>query len=221
VTSLSAVPPRRGFRAFVVRWRWNSDNGAAILLGIAALATAWSSYQASMWGGTQASNYTRSGILRNQAVQASDSTARARLLDAALFSRWLEATVDQRPRLATIYEAHFTPALRAAFDSWRRGVSSLEATTTTPFDQPEYGSARDSQAARLQAESMRALEAGERANNTSNRYFFVTVILATVLFFAGALRPLVSAPLRNLVILIATLLCVWAIGQLLTVPVSR
>lgn len=174
-----------------------------------------------MWGGTQASNYTRSGILRNQAVQASDSSARVRLLDAALFSRWLEATVDQRPRLATMYEAHFTPAFRAAFGSWRRGVSSLEVTTTTPFDQPEYGSARDAQAARLQAESMRALETGERANNVSNRYFFVTVILATVLFFAGALRPLVSLRLRNLVILIATLLCIWAVAQLLTAPVSR
>jgi hypothetical protein len=174
-----------------------------------------------MWGGTQASNYTRSGILRNQAVQASDDAARARLLDAALFSRWLEATVDQRPRLATMYEGHFRPVFRVAFENWRRSISSLEATTTTPFEQPYYGSARDAHTDSLQAESMRALETGEHANNVSNRYFFVTVILATVLFFAGALRPLVSPRLRNLVILIATLLCIWAVEQLLTAPVSR
>lgn len=222
MSTASAVEVRRSrFKAFLANWRWNSDAGAAILLGVAALGTAWSSYQASVWGGIQASNYTRSSVLRGQASEASDAVARARALDVALFTKWLEAKVDHRPRLAAMYEAHFRSELRKAFDAWRAVVGNNEATTTTPFDRPEYRAAHADEAERLQQQSMRALETGERANHISDIYFFVTVIFATVLFFGGALRPLVPPRFKNVVTFLATLLCIWAVTQLLKAPAAR
>jgi hypothetical protein len=202
------------------RLHWNSENGAAILLAITALATAWSSYQASVWGGIQSASYTRSAILRGKASQANDEIARSRLLDAALFSRWLEADADHKPRVRAVYEAHFRPEFRAAFERWRRsGV--VNQGTTTPFDSPGYESPRTGEAARYAADAARVLDAGERANATSDRYVFFTVTLASVLFFAGAVRPVIAPKFRAAVLLIATLLCLWTLVQLVSAPLAR
>lgn len=202
------------------RWRWNSDNGAAMVLAFAALATAWSSYQASVWNGVQASSYIQSLVYRAQASRANEDAARSRLVDAALFTRWLEATLDDKPRLVSIYESHFRPGFRTAFEAWLRDDAAL-TNETTPFDRPEYTSAKMSEAARLEAEASRDLGAGGRANAISDTYFSVTVILALALFFAGALRPLVKPSLRNAVLAFALFLCAWAVTRLITTPVAR
>ena len=213
---------RRIRHAIEARWRlrWNSESGAAILLAITALATAWSSYQASVWGGIQAASYTRSAILRGKASQANDEIQRGRLLDVALFSRWLEAESDNNPRLRAVYEAHFRPEFRAAFERWRSS-GDVEQGTTTPFDAPGYKSPRTDEAARYEADAARVLDAGERANATSDRYVFFTVTLASVLFFAGAVRPVIAPKFRTAVLLIATLLCLWTLGQLFAAPLAR
>ena len=66
----------------------------------------------------------------------------------------------------------------------------------------------------------RALDAGQRANDLSDRYVFVTVILASVLFFAGAVRPLVNPQLRGMMVLIAATLLIWAIVRLVGTSVA-
>jgi len=58
------------------RSRWNSEHGAALLLAFATLATAWSSYQASVWSGIQSAEYNRSAVLRGKAGAANDEAAR-------------------------------------------------------------------------------------------------------------------------------------------------
>src|SRR5437868_1744516 len=166
---MSVRSQRAALRQFLQRWRWNSNNGAAMLLAVAALGTAWSSYQASLWGGIQASSYTRSMAYRSRAARASGEAAQDRLLDVALFTRWFEASLDRNPRIVSIYETHFRPSFRDAFDAWRHGNAGL-ADSVTPFDLPEYHSVKATEAERAEAESMRALEQGERANDTSNIY---------------------------------------------------
>lgn len=49
----------------------------------------------------------------------------------------------------------------------------------------------------------------------------MTVILATVLFFAGAVRPLVPPRTRDIVLAIAIVLSAWAIARLALTPVAR
>ena len=52
-------------------------------------------------------------------------------------------------------------------------------------------------------------------------YVFSTVLFATVLFFAGAVRPLVGPKLRTFMLLFATFLCVTALIRVVTTPVAR
>jgi len=202
------------------RLYWNSDNGAAMLLAVAALATAWSSYQASVWGGIQSANYARSAVLRLKASQANDEIARGRLVDVALFTRWLEADADHKQHLRILYETHFRPEFRAAFERWRNS-GGVEHGTSTPFDPPGYKSPRADEAHRYETQAARALDTGERANATSDRYVFFTVALASVLFFAGAVRPVIAPKFRTPVLFVAMLLCLWTLAQLFMVPVAR
>jgi hypothetical protein len=190
-----------------------------LLLAVAALATAWSSYQASVWGGVQAAQYTLSSVLRGKAASASNEAARLRLMDALLFMKWLEASADQRPHLVALYEAHFRSDFRVAFDAWAK--DSTRPENSTPFERGEYHSSKADDGERYDAAANRALQQGQHANDVSDQYVFETVILATVLFFAGAVRPLVGPKLRTFMLLVATLLCLTALIRVVTTPVIR
>jgi hypothetical protein len=203
----------------IVSRHLHSDNAAALLLALAALATAWSSYQASVWGGVQSAQYTLSAVLRGKAATAHDEAARLRLVDAMLFTKWLEADADQRPRLVSLYEAHFRPEFRVSFDEWL-GDSSRQVNST-PFDRADYHSSKATEAARLDSAANHALQLGQQANDVSDRYVFSTVLFATVLFFAGAVRPLVGPKLRTFMLLFGTFLCVTALIRVVTTPVAR
>lgn len=215
---------RRTYGDIAEWWRrllgaFNSDGAAAMLLAIAALATAWSSYQASIWGGIQASQYSRSSAMRAAAGQANDDAARSRLVDIGLFTKWLEAYAERRPQLAAFYERHFRPEFVPAFEAWR-GLDSTSERATTPFDRGEYRLGRTTDANRYSEQSVGALRAAEHANKTSDEYVFDTVILASVLFFAGAVRPHVARRWQGMMLLVASLLGAWAIVRLLLAPVK-
>lgn len=199
--------------------RGNEDIVVAVLLAVAALATAWSSYQASIWSGVQAVQYNVSSGLRTRAMRAAEDAARFRMVDIALFTRWLEAYVDKRTTVAAFYETHFRPEFRPAFVAWRAADPKL-IDAPTPLDRAEYRVARSLDAERLDDAATRAFEAGQHANDTSDGYVFGTVILASVLFFAGAVRTITSPRGRVGVLLIAMSLCVWALVRLATSPVN-
>ena len=205
-------------RAFWLRWV-DSDTAAALLLALAALATAWSGYQASVWSGIQSAQYTSSSVLRGKAAAKADEVARLRMVDAAMFTKWLEAAVEHRDTLALYYETHFRPEFRPAFERWRMNAKSRELGAT-PFEGDDYRRSTSGDVARDESAATRALNAGQRANDMSDRYVFVTVILASVLFFAGSVRPLVDLRWRGLMMAIAGLLCLWAATRLITTPVA-
>lgn len=211
---------RSGVQDLLARWRWSSENGVAVLLAAAALATAWSGYQAAVWSAIQSTNFTRSIEAHSLITLASDDVARRRMVDAALFVRWLEAHDEHNTRLTTLYESQFRPALREAFDAWRRNEGG-DMWTTTPFERAEYRSATAGAVDEHTRAAERLMRNGETASHVSDNYVFMTVVLANVLFFAGALRPLVVPPLRNPVLGIATLLFIWVVVRLVTSPVAR
>ena len=206
-------------RPFWLRWV-DSDNAAALLLALAALGTAWSGYQASVWGGIQAAQYTYSSVLRGKAGAEADEVARLRMLDMVMFTKWLDAFVEHRDTLALYYETHLRPQFRPAFERWRTNVKARELGAT-PFEEEDYRRATAGDVAWYDSAATRALNSGQRANDMSDRYVFVTVILASVLFFAGAVRPLVDPRWRALMMAIAALLWVWAAAHIVTTPVAR
>ena len=209
------MPERRSFWARQL----DSDTTAALLLALAALATAWSSYQASIWGGIELAEYTYSAVQRDKGAVARNEVDRRRMLDLMLFTQWLEAFTDRRDTLAAFYERHFRPEFRPEFESWRQSAASGQEAGT-PFDGSEYRQRTAGDIARFDTSASRALNEAQHANQVSDDYVFVTVILASVLFFAGAVRPLVNPQLRKTMVVIAGLLLVWALIRLVATPVA-
>jgi hypothetical protein len=200
-------------------WQRNSERMAGLVMAVSALATAWSGYQASLWSGKQAAQYNLSTQYRTDAARANDDAARQRLLDIMFFAKWLEANAEHRSEVTSIYELHFMPEFRPAFDAWRQSADT--AGQLTPFQLSQYHVQRADDAARLDSAANRALRAGDAASETGDGYVFITVILANVLFFAGAIRPLVSSRIRGGVIALAIALCVAGLVRLFLLPVAR
>ena len=60
---------------------------AAIMLGVASVAAAWSGYQAALWGGVQSADYVRASGYRVESTKASTASGQDRLFDSQVFSR--------------------------------------------------------------------------------------------------------------------------------------
>ena len=86
---------------------------ATVLLVVAAVATSWSSYQATRWNGEQAAAAGRTNAIRIEASRA-DSLAEAQTeIDVATFIAWAEADVTGDRELATFVMDRFRDEFRS------------------------------------------------------------------------------------------------------------
>jgi hypothetical protein len=159
---------------------------ATFLLAFAALATAWTGYQASLWDGIQSSNYTQASASRTDAAQFRTEANQFRLADLSVLESFVDATVDGNDELAAFYRDRFRPEFEVAFDAW----IALDPFTDpeappSPLAMAEYQLAADAEAATLDARADTLFRDGEEANTDSDIYTMSTLLFAIVLFFAA------------------------------------
>ena len=105
----TARPERRDVREIV----------ATVLLAVAAVATAWSSYQAARWNGEQAKTSGRVNAVRVEAARAQGLAEAQTQVDVATFIQWVDARATMTPSSQDFYEERF----RAEFKPGLRGVA--------------------------------------------------------------------------------------------------
>ena len=193
---------------------------AAIMLGIVAIATAWSGYQAARWGGVQSTHYSRAGALRTEAVRVNNEALIAIVVDANLFFQWVNARADANQELADFYSAGFRNEFKIAFDAWLASdpFNSPDAPGS-PFAMPEYTVASMNESSALEQEAGKVFEQGQAANEQADAYVLTAVILASVLFFVGIATGFDWFPIQVAVVVIGLVLLVWGISRLATYPV--
>ena len=170
---------------------------AAVLLAIAAVTTAWSSYQASRWNGEQAKTASTVNKTRIEAARAADLASSQTQVDIATFIQWVDAYAQQEAELASFYRERFRAEFKPAFDAWiaTRPLRTPGAPPT-PFAMPQYRLAAAADATRLDAEA-EVLAAQVRSYiQRSSNYVLGVVLCAVALFFAGISTKLVSRRLR-------------------------
>ena len=96
--------------------------------GVAAVATAWSSYQANRWNGETTKASSRVNALRIDAARAQGLAQAQTQVDIATFIQWVNATATDESELADFYTARFRPEFKPAFDAW---------LATDPLTNPE------------------------------------------------------------------------------------
>ena len=157
-----------------------------IVLAMAALATAWSSYQASLWDGIQSSNYTQASAARTDSDQRRTEANQFRLADLTVIENWIDATIDGDAPLADFYFNRFREEFQPAFDAWI-ALDPLDNpdAPASPLGMAEYVLADDLESDELREHAQELFFEGEAANSISDTYTLTTLLFAVSLFFAA------------------------------------
>ena len=194
---------------------------ATLILAASALLTAWSGYQASLWGGIQSTDYSKASALRVQAAQQDSEANQYRLAHLSAFNAYLQASAGGNQELAQFYAERFPEPLKSAFDAWLEldPLTNAEAPIT-PLTMPQYALEQDARAAELNAAASATFQAGEDANSISDVYTLATVLLATALFFSAISERFEFLPARVGLLTTAGLALIGGLSVILTQPVT-
>ena len=123
---------------------------ATVLLSLAAVATAWSGYQATRWNGEQAKAAGRTNAIRVEAARAQGLSESQTQVDVATFIQWVDAYALKRTELSDFYFKRFRKEFRPAVQAWldTRPLVNPDAPLT-PFAMPQYKLAAAAESKRL------------------------------------------------------------------------
>ena len=194
---------------------------ATLLLALAAVATAWSSYQANRWNGEQVKAGSRTNGLRIDAARAQGRSEAEIQVDVATFIQWANAYATDNTALQDFYRARFRDDFRPAFDAWiaTKPLQNPDAPPT-PFKMAEYQPKSRIEAARLDAAAAVSAERVQRSLQRSANYVLAVVLFAVALFFAGISTKLTTARLRIFLLSAGWVVLVGAVIWLATFPIS-
>ena len=203
------------------RKEWIAEVAATVLLALAAVATAWSGYQASQWHGEQALAQSRATATRVESTRASGEASRQVEIDVATFTQWTDAFAQGETRLAAFYRTRFRDEFRPAFETWlaSRPLRNPEAAKT-PFELPEYRLQASEDADRLEAAAAAAGEEVRTDVERAERYVLAVVLFATAIALAGIGARLRLFPIRATVLALGWAVFLGTLAWLATFPVD-
>ncbi len=169
---------------------------ALVLLSMTAVLTAWCGFESSKWGGDMSISFSRASTARIEAAREQGVANNARQEDLTIWSVYVQAVAEDKPKLSGYVESRFTDHFKVAFDAW----NAADRPTRAPFSMPEYvpPGTKEAEAADRRADGLFA--AALVSNQRGDNYTILTVLAALVLFFA-ALSGRLSGDRRQWVIL--------------------
>lgn len=193
---------------------------AVLLLATATLATAWSGFQASEWGGAQSRLYSQASSRRVQANEAATNAHLDRMADIATFNSYASAYAEDRPELMAFFEGQFSDRLAPAVAAWlATDPLNNDEAPTTPIEMPEYVVPNQVESDRLKEEANQLFDEGVHASSQSSDYVLNTLYLAAVLFFAAVANRVRRRPARVFMVVLAVTFLLYGLYHLARLPV--
>ena len=194
---------------------------SAVLLSVAALAIAWSGYQASRWTGEQAKAFSRANAARVESTRWSNLANSQTGIDVATFTQWVDAYARQETELADFYRKRFRKEFAPAVEAWiaTRPLKNPDAPLT-PFATPEYHLAASAESERLQAKAEAESAVATRNVQRATNYVLGVVLFSSALFFAGISSRIESPRTRTVVLAMGCLVLLVGLTWILTLPIS-
>ena len=170
---------------------------ATVLLAVAAVATAWCSYQATRWNSEQTKQSGTTNRLRLEASRSQGLAEAQKQVDLATFVQWVDAYALKRSELQQFYVRRFRREFRPAFRAWLATKPLTNANAPlSPFAMPQYRLAATAEAKRLDDEASASSELRDRFIQRQSNYVLCVVLLAIALFLAGMSTKLSGRGLR-------------------------
>ena len=194
---------------------------ATVILSIAAVATAWSSYQATRWNGETTRAAGRSTATRIEAARAAGRANAETQVDVATFIQWIDARAHGEVELERFYKDRFRAEFETAFDAWV-ATDPLVApdAAPTPFAMEEYKLASATRAEQLDAQAEELTALVRRNVERAGNYVLAVVLFAVALFFAGMSAKLTGRGSRTALVVVAALVFLGTLARVATFPIS-
>jgi hypothetical protein len=194
---------------------------ATVTLALAAVATAWSGYQANRWHGEQAIAFSHANATRLESTRASNLANTQTEIDVATFTQWVDAYARHETRLADFYRKRFRSEFQPAVAAWVATQPLRNANAPlTPFAMPNYRLAAAAQAGRLQVAAEAAAAEASRDVQHANNYVLAVVLFSAALFFGGISTRLQRPRPRAALLGVGCAVLVGTLVWVATFPVS-
>jgi hypothetical protein len=194
---------------------------ATVLLALAAVATAWATYQSTRWHGTQARAQSASIAARVESTRAANVANRQAQVDVALFTQWIDAYARKETTLAAFYRKRFRVEFQQAFNAWAatKPVKNPDAPLS-PFAMPQYKLAASVLADRLEAAAGASSDLVGAYIQRADDYTLAVVLFAAALFFAGISTRLRGRGARVAIVGLGYTVFLGTVIWLATFPIS-
>ena len=194
---------------------------ATALLALAAVATAWSGYQATRWNGEQTKASSRTNAIRIDAARAQGLAEAQKEVDVATFIQWVDAYAQGQTELTDFYLRRFRAEFKPAFNAWlaTKPLTNRNAPLT-PFVMPQYKLAAEEEAAQLDAEAELSSAVVRRNIQRASNYVLGVVLFSVSLFFAGMSTRLGDLRLRRIALGVGCTMFIGTVIWLATQPIS-
>ena len=194
---------------------------AALLMAISSLCTAWCSYQNSRWSGHSRDQATRADKL---ARTVSAQHLEARQIEAIQMRMWMEAMdarLDNDEPLARFYTERFTEELKPAYEKWMALDPFVKSSAPPhPFVSGLYVPRFSDEIRLASAEAEAAEKDSNASGHVASTYLSNTVLLATVLFFAGTAGKFHQRRVRSCSLFFASVLFCYAAVRMIFLPIA-
>jgi Domain of unknown function (DUF4337) len=158
---------------------------AAILLGLAATATAWSAYWSAIYGGNAIQGYADSNTLTSRAADVYGDATGQFNFDRTLFLQYAELRATGQTEVADAFRASFFSENLQTTVDW---YDTTGDDVTDPFDTESgspYGLDEWAQGNALTEQADEAYAGAVAADDKGDRFDLAAVFLALSLFFGG------------------------------------
>src|SRR5262245_21180915 len=157
---------------------------ATLLLALAAVATAWSSYQSNRWTAEYRKASGHTNALMIEAARAPGLSQAQTQIDVATFIQWVDAFALRRTELQDFYFKRFRKEFKPAVVAWiaTRPLTNPNAPLT-PFAMPQYKLAAREVVRQLDADADVSSALCQQYSLRSTDYILAVVLFAVSLFF--------------------------------------
>src|SRR4051794_27497209 len=194
---------------------------SAVVLAVAALATAWAAYQSRQWTGEQSTGYSQATTARLTENRSAGLASRQVQIDVATFVQWLDARARHDDELARFYSVRFRPEFQPAFTAWLATDPLDNAKAPpTPFAMPQYRLEAQTEADGLEKIAAAASQHAKDANQHADNSMLAVVLCGTALFFAGISAKLGDSRARIAILGLGSVALIVALIWLATLPVQ-
>jgi len=195
---------------------------AAVLLALATIASAWSAFQAASWHGIQASLFNRANADRIHASEKFDLADQELGIDIEMYTEYLDALYHGNEPLMDFYMNHaFRDEMKVAMKAWLATEPlNNPDSPDTPFKMKEYKCSLREEAQKLDESGSENSDSARQAIKRADDYVLLTVLFASVLFFAGVGTKFKAPWVKITMVVMGWILFGVATSLLFTMPVA-